>query len=337
MELRDKEIEYLERIVSADSRYLDNRARLEEMNEKNRTGHPAVVWSEALILADTIENAEQFRDEVARGGIKKKVGKQHAVRMMAVYILDNPTEHRTYTFFEDEEITQQSTEKKGYYSDSVLQECMVAECAAVSFIKKRALKRVIKELIDISSDFGMTTLTIVLALIQIFNKEVGGLDVEEETVLNLINKKQSEMIAVRKHLKDGGSIFSEEEVESCGILRDKRLWLDLMYGMTHGDYRIENKEISDEDLCVGFLAVLKLSDEYNDKRGYYLFFRMMKNLMKIELSEKEKSRIMRYIQNNGIDYNNWIELSKKKYIRKKIAQDLIYIFNQKKTLLGFQK
>lgn len=337
MEFNDKEIEYLERIVSADRRYLYNRKRLKEMNEKNRTGHPAVVWSEALILADTIENAEQFRDEVARGGIKKKVGKQHAVRMMAVYILDNPTEYRTYTFFEDEERKQQSTKKKEYFSESALQGYMVAECAAVSFIKKRALKRVIKELIDISGDFGMTTLTIVLALIQIFNKQVGGLDVEEETVLNLINKKQSEMVAVRKHLKDGESIFSEEEVESCGILRDKRLWLDLMYGMTRGDYRIENKEISDEDLCVAFLAVLKLSDEYNDKRGYYLFFRMMKNLMKIELSEKEKSRIKRYIQDNGIDYKKWIEIPKKRYIRKKIAQDLIYLFDQKKKLLGFQK
>ena len=336
MEFNDKEIEYLERIVSADSRYLDNREWLEEMNEKNRTGHPAVVWSEALILADTIENAEQFRDEVARGGIKKKVGKRHAVRMMAVYILDNPTEHRTYTFFEDEEITQQSTEKKGYYSESVLQECMVAECAAVSFIKKRALKRVIKELIDISSDFGMTTLTIVLALIQIFNKEVGGLDAEEETVLNLINKKQSEMIAVRKHLKDGESIFSEKEVESSGILKRKRMLLEMMYNMTRGDYRIDNKEISDEDLCVSFFAVLKSSDEY-DQIGYDVFFGMMKNLMKIEFSDKEISRIKRYIQNNGVDYNNWLDWPRKRYIRKKIANDLIYLFNQKKKLILFQK
>ena len=55
------------------------------------------------------------------------------------------------------------------------------------------------------------------------------------------------------------------------------------------------------------------------------------------MSEKKKSRIMRYIQNNGVDYYNWEDSPKKRYIRKKIAKDLMTRFTEKKRKLGLIK
>ena len=109
----------------------------------------------------------------------------------------------------------------------------------------------------------------------------------------------------------------------------------MMYGMVNGDYRLKsNIEMSDEDFCVGFLVVLKYKGEYDEKGEYYSFFRMMSELMNIEMSEKEKSRIMRYIQDNKVDFYNWKGKSGKRYIRKKIAQDLMTRFTEKKRKLG---
>ena len=59
--------------------------------------------------------------------------------------------------------------------------------------------------------------------------------------------------------------------------------------------------------------------------------------MNIEMSEKEKSRIARYIQNNGVDYINWEDSPEKRAIRKKIAKDLMARFTEKKKNLGFIK
>ena len=88
MEFNDKEIEYLERIVSADRRYIDNLRWLEKMNEENGIGQPAVVWAEAMLLADTIDDVEIFRDNtLERCGVTDK--KLYAVRTMAIYILEN--------------------------------------------------------------------------------------------------------------------------------------------------------------------------------------------------------------------------------------------------------
>ena len=134
------------------------------------------------------------------------------------------------------------------------------------------------------------------------------------------------------------SVFSDEQVDHSGIVKDKRLWLDMMYAMVNGDYRLNsNNGIGDEDLCVGFLVVLKANGEYDDKGGYDSFFRMMAQLMNIEMSEKEKSRITRYIQNNGVDYINWEDSPEKRAIRKIIAQDLMARFTEKKKDLGFIK
>ena len=43
MDLKDKEIEWIERIVSTDRRFMDNREWLEEMDVEHKVGHPAVV------------------------------------------------------------------------------------------------------------------------------------------------------------------------------------------------------------------------------------------------------------------------------------------------------
>ena len=55
------------------------------------------------------------------------------------------------------------------------------------------------------------------------------------------------------------------------------------------------------------------------------------------MSEKEKSRITRYIQNNGVNYNNWEDSTEKRAIRKKIAKELMARFTEKKKDLGFIK
>ena len=55
------------------------------------------------------------------------------------------------------------------------------------------------------------------------------------------------------------------------------------------------------------------------------------------MSEMEKSRITRYIQNNGVDYNNWEDSTEKRAIRKKIAKELMARFTEKKKDLGFIK
>ena len=340
MDLKDKEIEWIERIVSTDRRFLDNKEWLEEMDEYHKVGHPAVVWTEAMMLADIVQSVEQGRDNVfARWGIGMKEKELYAVRMMAIYILEHPTEYRTNTNLDELGRIKAFVMHDDY--DRMKEECsgMVAECLVIDYIRRKALKRIIKELIDITSPLGITFLTAVLTLVVTFNRDLNGaLDNEQNKVLDLINKKREEMNIVKRQIEEGKSIFSEEQIEHSGIVKDKRLWLEMMYGMVNGDYRLKsNIEMSDEDLCVGFLVVLKANSEYDDKGGYDSFFRMMSELMNIEMSEKEKSRIMRYIQNNGVDYYNWEDSPKKRYIRKKIAKDLMTRFTEKKRKLGLIK
>ena len=340
MDLKDKEIEWIERIVSTDSRFLDNKEWLEEMDEYHKVGHPAVVWTEAMMLADIVQSVEQGRDNVfARWGIGMKEKELYAVRMMAIYILEHPTEYRTNTNLDELGRIKAFVMHDDY--DRMKEECtgMVAECFVIDYIRRKALKRIIKELIDITSPLGITFLTAVFTLVVTFNRDLNGaLDNEENKVLDLINKKSEEMNIVKRQIEEGKSIFSEEQIEHSGIVKDKRLWLEMMYGMVNGDYRLKsNIEMSDEDLCVGFLVVLKANSEYDDKGGYDSFFRMMSELMNIEMSEKKKSRIMRYIQNNGVDYYNWEDSPKKRYIRKKIAKDLMTRFTEKKRKLGLIK
>ena len=337
MDLKDKEIEWIERIVSTDRRFLDNREWLEEMDEDHKVGHPAVVWTEAMMLADIVQSVEQGRDNVfARWGIGMKEKELYAVRMMAIYILEHPTEYRTNTNLDELGRIKAFVMHDDY--DRMKEECtgMVAECLVIDYIRRKALKRIIKELIDITSPLGITFLTAVFTLVVTFNRDLNGaLDNEENKVLDLINKKREEMNIVKKQIEEGKSIFSEEQIEHSGIVKDKRLWLEMMYGMVNGDYRLKsNIEMSDEDLCVGFLVVLKANSEYDDKGGYDSFFRMMSELMNIEMSEKKKSRIIRYIQDNKVDFYNWKGESGKRYIRKKIAQDLMTRFTEKKRKLG---
>ena len=337
MDLKEKEIEWIERIVSTDRRFLDNREWLEEMDEYHKVGHPAVVWTEAMMLADIVQSVEQGRDNVfARWGIGMKEKELYAVRMMAIYILEHPTEYRTNTNFDELGRIKAFVMHDDY--DRMKVECsgMVAECLVIDYIKRKALKRIIKELIDITSPLGITFLTAVLTLVVTFNRDLNGaLDNEQNKVLDLINKKRDEMREIRKQIEEGNSIFSDDQIEHCGIVKNKKLWLEMMYGMVNGDYRLKsNIEMSDEDFCVGFLAVLKYKGEYDDKGGYDSFFRMMSELMNIEMSEKKKSRIMRYIQDNKVDFYNWKGESGKRYIRKKIAQDLMTRFTEKKRKLG---
>ena len=340
MDLKDKEIEWIERIVSTDRRFLDNREWLEEMDVDHKVGHPAVVWTEAMMLADIVQSVEQGRDNVfARWGIGMKEKELYAVRMMAIYILEHPTEYRTNTNLDELGRIKAFVMHDDY--DRMKEECtgMVAECFVIDYIRRKALKRIIKELIEITSPLGITFLTTVLTLVVTFNRDLNGaLDNEENKVLDLINKKREEMNIVKRQIEEGKSIFSEEQIEHSGIVKDKRLWLEMMYGMVNGDYRLKsNIEMSDEDLCVGFLVVLKANSEYDDKGGYDSFFRMMSELMNIEMSEKKKSRIIRYIQDNKVDFYNWKGESGKRYIRKKIAQDLMTRFTEKKRKLGLIK
>ena len=340
MDLKDKEIEWIERIVSTDRRFLDNKEWLEEMDEYHKVGHPAVVWTEAMMLADIVQSVEQGRDNVfARWGIGMKKKELYAVRMMAIYILEHPTEYRTNTNLDELGRIKAFVMHDDY--DRMKEECtgMVAECLVIDYIRRKALKRIIKELIDITSPLGITFLTAVFTLVVTFNRDLNGaLDNEENKVLDLINKKSEEMNIVKRQIEEGKSIFSEEQIEHSGIVKDKRLWLEMMYGMVNGDYRLKsNIEMSDEDLCVGFLVVLKANSEYDDKGGYDSFFRMMSELMNIEMSEKKKSRIIRYIQDNKVDFYNWKGESGKRYIRKKIAKDLMTRFTEKKRKLGLIK
>ena len=340
MDLKDKEIEWIERIVSTDRRFLDNKEWLEEMDEDHKVGHPAVVWTEAMMLADIVQSVEQGRDNVfARWGIGMKKKELYAVRMMAIYILEHPTEYRTNTNLDELGRIKAFVMHDDY--DRMKEECtgMVAECFVIDYIRRKALKRIIKELIDITSPLGITFLTAVFTLVVTFNRDLNGaLDNEENKVLDLINKKSEEMNIVKRQIEEGKSIFSEEQIEHSGIVKDKRLWLEMMYGMVNGDYRLKsNIEMSDEDLCVGFLVVLKYKGEYDEKGGYDSFFGMMSRLMNIEVSEKEIKNIKRYIQNNKVDFYNWKGESGKRYIRKKIAQDLMTRFTEKKRKLGLSK
>ena len=341
MELKDKEIECIEKIVSTDRRYLDNREWLVEMNEDSRIGHPAVVWTEAMLLADTIQSVEHGRDSVfARWGIGMRKKELYAVRMMAIYILENPTEHRKDTNLDELERMRSLVKSDDNRRTIDYQYgCVAAECLVFDYIKRKTLKRVIKELIDITSPLEISFISAVMVLVSIFNRDLGGvLDDEEDKVLALVNKRNREMREVREQLEAGVSVFSDEQVEHSGIVKDKRLWLDMMYGMACGDYRLKsNKGIGDEDLCVGFLVVLRANGEYGGKGGYDSFFGMMARLMNIEMSEKEKSRIARYIQKNGVDYNSWEDSPEKRAIRKIIAQDLMARFTEKKKDLGFIK
>lgn len=189
----------------------------------------------------------------------------------------------------------------------------------MDFVKRKALKITLRELMGYSKYFSLNVLTIFHSLVTAYNNDLGGwLQEEEEEIFLLIserrniNKMESEMI-----------VFTDEQLKKCGIRRDKRSWMEAMYMMSNGKYRAESEySISDEDLCTGFLAALKWNGEFNDYGDYDRFFGLMASMMKMEIDLKKRNNIIRYIQDCTPNFKEWNTNSVRRKVRKKIAMDL---------------
>ena len=92
------ERDWLEKIAEKDLRYLDNKDWLEEMNLQFKIGDPAIIWFEAMMLAEAMWNTVFGRDKVfIRWGHGMNEKKLYVVRKMAIYLIENPSDFRKYT------------------------------------------------------------------------------------------------------------------------------------------------------------------------------------------------------------------------------------------------
>ncbi|MGM9698794.1 MAG: hypothetical protein ACI3Y0_09140 [Prevotella sp.] len=89
--MNKKELEYLDDLALTDLRFVDNRKWLEEMDSMYRVGRPSLIWSEAVLLADTMLSTDVGKNIVfAKWGNGMSGRTLLAVRKMAVYILEHP-------------------------------------------------------------------------------------------------------------------------------------------------------------------------------------------------------------------------------------------------------
>ena len=329
------ERDWLEKIAEKDLRYLDNKDWLEEMNLQFKIGDPAIIWFEAMMLAEAMWNTVFGRDKVfIRWGHGMNEKKLFVVRKMAIYLIENPSDFRKYTeideldkmkeiaYEQEIKIRTKIKENKGSYDfwlNNDIVASKVAECICMDFVKRKALKITLRELMGYSKYFSLNVLTIFHSLVTAYNNDLGGwLQEEEEEIFLLIserrkiNKMESEMIE-----------FTDEQLKKCGIRRDRRSWMEAMYMMSNGEYRVESEySISDEDLCTGFLAALKWNGEFNDYGDYDRFFGIMASMMKMEIDLKNRNNIIRYIQDCTPNFKEWNTNSVRRRVRKKIAMDL---------------
>ena len=92
------ERDWLEKIAEKDLRYLDNKDWLEEMNLQFKIGDPAIIWFEAMMLAEAMWNTVFGRDKVfIRWGLGMNEKKLYVVRKMAIYLIENPSDFMRYT------------------------------------------------------------------------------------------------------------------------------------------------------------------------------------------------------------------------------------------------
>ena len=349
--MNKKEQEYLERIALADSRFVDNKEWLEMMDAQYKVGQPSAIWCEAVLLADTLMSVVIGKNIVfAKWGNRMKEMPLYAVKKMAVYILEHPIGDRNnldYTELESIRNTIRLQEEKLMKSENnryvILEDepyemnrGMVAECIAIAYVKKKAIKGLIKELISFSKPFSTGLFSCMLSLISYYNNELDNFLHEEYCqVLDIINKRNVEYMEMNEKLKKGENLFSSEQVKYIGISKDKNLWLDMMK-FTIGKKEQYGDNVEDEDFVVGFLAALRNAGEFTYKSGYDDFFRMMSELYSVDLEKNEKNRVKRYVQDNGDNYLLWSDSPEKRHIRKKIACDVVGLMKKKKKDLGFK-
>lgn len=349
--MNKKEQEYLDRIALADSRFVDNKEWLEMMDTKYKVGQPSAIWCEAVLLADTLMSVVIGKNIVfAKWGNRTKEMPLYAVKKMAVYILEHPIGERNdidYAELESIRNTIRLQEEKLMKSENnryvitedepyEMSRGMVAECIAIAYVKKKAIKGIIKELIKFSKPFSTGLFTCMLPLIAYYNNELDNFLHEEYCqVLDIVNKRKAEYTEMNEKLEKGVGLFSEEQVKHIGISKDKNLWLDMM------KFSISKKEkygdnVEDEDFVVGFLAALRNAGEFTNKSGYDNFFGMMSELYSVDLEKNEKNRVKRYVQDNGDNYLLWSDTPEKRRIRKKIACDVVGLMKKKKKDLGLE-
>lgn len=354
-DMNKKELEYLERLVSADTRFLENKKWLEEMNVKFNTGHPAYVWANALVMADKMQNSEVGRDIVmSEWGKGMKNSELYAVRKMAIYILEHPTEYRSLTSSEElyrmkdmvrlQEHNLRGKQCSPYYVelfDSSCEGSMVAEHFLLEIIKKKTIGMVIKEFVRYSDYLSFTFLTFLLAFISACNNELGGpFNEDVGTVLGILNERQKRVEMQKAEQGHNDCIFSKEQIDGSGIIQFKRVWLEIMYKMLNDNdkekYSSKKHKVDDTDFCVGFYVVLRENGEFRYKGGFIDFFKMMSDLYNIDIDDNGKSNIIRYIEDNKKDYRQWEDNSGIRYSRKKIAIDLSMFFDNFKKKKGLK-
>lgn len=347
--MNKKDIDNLERICMNDGRYVANLCYLKEMDDDYGIGHPVLVWTEAMVLADAMMNSKAGRDKVfERWGVGMKERQLYAVRRMAIYILEHPVRHGAETSLDEiarmksilwrqqGRLDGRRNKDCGYGRLDVMMSVeMAAECSVVDRVKRKAIKAIIKELVRVSASFGFTMLSALLSLVTVYNNEMdGALDDEKDEVLNLLYKKQTQERELKAKLEQGEAIFSEQQIAASGIKNNRRMWLEAMYLVLH-DTDNNDTKTAEVDFCIGFLVVLRLNGEFNYKGGLDNFFTLMNGLFGVEVDKNERSGIARYVQKNGCNFENWPDTPEKRFIRKSIAKRLWIAFDNKKRKWGF--
>lgn len=348
--MNKNELDFLDRFALADSRFVDNKDWLEKMDAMYKIGQPSVIWCEAVILADTLMSVVKGKNIVfSKWGNRMKEMTLFAVKKMALYILEHPVvggrndidyselESISNTIILQEEKLWKANNNRCIMEDHYeMRDGMVADCIAMAYVKKKAIKSIIKELVKYSKPFSTGLFSCILSLISYYNNELDDFLHEEYCqVLDIINRKNAEYMEMKKQLEEKGRFFSSEQVKHIGISKDKKLWLDMMK-LTICSREKYGDKVDDVDFVVGFLVALRNAGEFTYKSGYEDYFRMMSELFIIELEKNEKERIKRYVQLNGDNYTLWPDTPEKRHLRKTIACDIVKLMKKKKRELGLE-
>lgn len=325
----DKKIcEILSDILIYDDRFSSNMHSLEMLNANYNSGDPVEIWMEAMSITNEMAKIEKGRFDIFSNiGKDWSDAKRYAVKKMVIYILDFPTSNISST--DKEEMRMIRKELNNLYSHSFQNDIEIssgnfaAETVQLNRIDKVQLRKSIDSIINISNFFSHSDISSFMDFVMKYNDSLGGyLNNETYKLFDLLKQKMDHKKEIEGLTDYYDDIFNSEQCISSKIKIQPGLWLKSMYAMLNGDYG-NGKDVEIEDYCAGFLAALKSNYEYCYKGGYDDFFKMMRDLFNIDVSENNQLKIIHWIQDNDWDFKKWEDNRKMRKRRREIAEDLV--------------
>ena len=302
----------------------NNQVVLGKLNEKYHSGDPVKIWMEAIEITNDMAAIEKGRyDMFLNIGNNWHEAKRYAVKKMVVYILENTTPNISETDKDEMRRMRNDLASLSYeYNTEELSCEFAAEPLQQTICFKKYLRDSVNYLLEIAKESDYDTLLTITNFVSDMNKNTkGALKVELNKcnvyLYNNLNRERE----IEKIEVPADKIFTEEQYKSTKIKDYCHIWVRAMYALLHRE-EYTKKEITHQDYCAAFLAVLRYNGEYSYDNGYDDFFNMMKELFKIDETDNDKKTIIRYVQHNKTDFHEWNSTPNKRGMRKKIAEEL---------------